>query len=50
MKAVKEEQPQIEEQLFDNLCTMRLRIRRSQSERLVGKLRKVEGAEVEESL
>ena len=50
MKAVKEELPQIEEQLFDNLCTMRLRIRRSQSERLVGKLRKVEGAEVEESL
>ncbi len=47
MKAVKEEQPQIEEQLFDNLCTMRLRIRRSQSERLVGKLRKVEGADVE---
>lgn len=47
MKAVKEEQPRIEEQLFDNLCTMQLLIRRSQSERLVGKLRKVEGADVE---
>ncbi len=47
MKAVKEEQPRIEEQLFDNLCTMRLRIRRSLSERLVGKLRKVEGADIE---
>ena len=47
MKAVKEEQPRIEEQLFDNLCTMRLRIRQSQSERLEGKLRKVEGADVE---
>ncbi|MBE6195533.1 MAG: YigZ family protein [Rikenellaceae bacterium] len=47
MKAVKEEQPRIEEQLFDNLCTMQLRIRQSQSERLEGKLRKVEGADVE---
>ncbi len=47
MKAVKEEQPRIEEQLFDNHCTMRLRIRRSLSERLVGKLRKVEGADLE---
>ncbi len=47
MKAVKEEQPRIEEQLFDNVCTMRLRIRQSQSERLEGKLRKVEGADVE---
>lgn len=47
MKAIKEEQPRIEEQLFDNLCCFRLRIRRSQSERLAGKLRKVEGAAVE---
>lgn len=47
MKAVKEEQPRIEEQLFDNLCTMKLRIRQSQSERLIGKLRKVEGADLE---
>lgn len=47
MKAVKEEQPRIEEQLFDNLCTMRLRIRRSLSERLAGKLRKVEGCDLE---
>ncbi len=47
MKAVKEEQPRIEEQLFDNRCTMRLRIRRSLSERLSGKLSKVEGADLE---
>ncbi len=47
MKAIKEEQPRIEEQLFDNLCCFRLRIRRSQSERLTGKLKKVEGAAVE---
>lgn len=47
MKAVKEEQPRIEEQLFDNLCTMQLRIRRSLSERLTGKLRKVEGTSLE---
>lgn len=46
MKAVKEEHPRIDEQLFDNLCTMQLLIRRSQTERLVGKLRKVEGADV----
>lgn len=48
MRIVKEEQPRIEEQLFDNLCTMRLRIRRSLSERLIGRLRKVEGATLEQ--
>ncbi len=47
MRVIKEEQPQIEEQLFDNLCTIRLRIRRSLSERLVGRLQKVEGATLE---
>ena len=47
MRVIKEEQPQIEEQLFDNLCTIRLRIRRSLSERLVGRLKKVEGATLE---
>lgn len=49
MRIVKEEQPRIEEQLFDNLCTMRLRIRRSLSERLIGRLSKVEGATLEQA-
>lgn len=43
MRAVKEEQPRIEEQLFDNLCTMRLTIRESRAEALVDKLRKAGG-------
>lgn len=49
MRIVKEEQPRIEEQLFDNLCTIRLRIRRSLSERLIGRLSKVEGATLEQA-
>lgn len=49
MRIVKEVQPRIEEQLFDNLCTMRLRIRRSLSERLIGRLSKVEGATLEQA-
>jgi len=47
MRTVKEEQPRIEEQSFDNLCTLRLSIRQSRAEGLAGKLRKIEGAEVE---
>ena len=47
MRIVKEEQPRIADQQFDNLCTMTLAIRRSKAEGLAGKLRKVEGAEIE---
>lgn len=48
MRIVKEEQPAIEEQRFDNLCTMRLRIRESCADRLIGRLAKAEGATIEE--
>lgn len=47
MRIVKEEQPAIEEQTFDNLCTMVLAIRNSRAAALEGRLRKVEGATVE---
>ena len=47
MRVVKEQQPRIEEQTFDNLCTMRLAVRRSRAEALVGKLQQVEGAQAE---
>lgn len=47
MRIVKEMQPKIVEQLFDNLCTMRLSIRESESEQLIGRLQKVEGATVD---
>lgn len=47
MRAVKEEQPAIREQRFDNLCTMVLAIRESRAEGLIGKLEKVGGASLE---
>ena len=47
MRIVKEEQPTIEQQTFDNLCTMVLAIRNSRAAALEGRLRKVEGATVE---
>lgn len=47
MRIVKEEQPVIEQQAFDNLCTMVLAIRNSRAAALEGRLRKVEGATVE---
>lgn len=47
MRVVKEEQPQIAEQTFDNLCTMRLTIRESRAETLIGKLRKAGGSVAE---
>ncbi len=46
MKVVKEEQPVIREQEFDNRCRMVLSIRRSREEGLKGKLSKVEGTEL----
>ena len=47
MRVVKEQQPRIEEQLFDNLCTLRLAIRESRAAELVERLRKA-GGSVEE--
>ena len=46
MRIIKEEQPNILSQEFDNLCTMRLSMRESRAEALLGKLRKVEGASI----
>ena len=47
MRIVKDMQPRILDQQFDNLCTMILSIRESESEQLIGRLEKVEGATVE---
>ena len=47
MRVIKEMSPRIDEQLFDNLCTMRLRIRESEADQLIAKLLKVEGVTVE---
>ena len=47
MRIVKEMNPRIDEQLFDNLCTMRLRIRESEADILIAKLEKVEGTTIE---
>ena len=47
MRIVKEMQPRVVDQQFDNLCTMTLTIRESESAQLVGRLETVEGAIVE---
>ena len=47
MRIIKEEQPTIDEQIFDNLCTIKLSIRNSKADILLGRLRKVEGATIE---
>lgn len=47
MKIVKDLQPKIVQQCFDNLCTMTLTIRQSLSEQLLTRLSKVEGAQAE---
>lgn len=47
MRIVKEMQPKVLAQEFDNLCTMKLSIRKGDSEQLIGRLQKVEGAIVE---
>ena len=44
MRVIKELQPHIEEQVFDNLCTMRLSIRESRAEILEERLRKAGGS------
>lgn len=47
MKVIKDEQPRIADQQFDNLCSMTLTIRRSRAERLESRLNKVEGVQIE---
>ena len=47
MRVIKDMQPKIVEQCFDNLCTMTLTIRQSQSEQPLTRLSKVEGAQAE---
>ncbi len=47
MRIVKDMQPKIVNQTFDNLCTMTLTIREGEAEQLIGRLEKVEGATVE---
>ena len=47
MRIVKEEQPAVESQRFDNLFVDRAGIRASRAERLTERLRKVEGATIE---
>ena len=47
MRIIKDEQPQIREQIFDNLCTMTLAIRQSKAPTLLVKLSKVSGATIE---
>lgn len=47
MRIIKEDQPTIEEQTFDNLCSMTLSVRESKADTVEGRLRKVEGATVE---
>ena len=44
MRIVKDMQPKVLSQDFDNLCTMHLSIRESESEQLLGRLSKVEDA------
>ena len=44
MRVVKEEQPKVVSQTFDNLCSMRLTIRESRAEALIEKLRKAGGS------
>ncbi len=43
MRIIKEEQPTIIGQEFDNLCSMQLAMRSSRADGLIGKLKKVEG-------
>ena len=47
MRVVKEQQPRIEEQTFDNLCRMTLAIRQSLAGGMIGKLEKIGGVTLE---
>ena len=44
MRIIKDEQPTIVEQVFDNLCSMTLSVRKSKADLVLGKFSKVEGA------
>lgn len=48
MRVIKDMSPRIDEQIFDNLCTMQLRIRESEADCLIAKLEKVEGVTIED--
>lgn len=43
MRVIKEEQPTLLEQHFDNDCVIKLAIRKSELDRLLSKLGKIEG-------
>ncbi len=47
MKVVKQMQPAVKEQVFDNICRMTLSIRESAAEELFGRLASIEGATCE---
>jgi len=47
MRIVKEEQPVVKGQTFDNLCVMTLAVRRGRADAVLGRLGKVEGASIE---
>lgn len=47
MRIVKDLQPRVVSQEFDNACKMRLLVRESESQELIGRLSKVDGAIVE---
>ena len=47
MRIVKEEQPVVKGQTFDNLCVMTLAVRRGRAYAVLGRLDKVEGASIE---
>ena len=47
MKTIKEIQPKVIAQKFDNVCTIRLAIRQSREEELLARLKKCEGASIE---
>ena len=47
MRIVKSDQPRVVEQQFDNLCRMVLATPRSEESALIGKLEKVDGAQLE---
>ena len=48
MRAVKAVGPKVLEQTFDNVCSMRLAVRLSQAEALLGRLEKVEGITIDD--
>ena len=48
MKAVKAVEPKIVEQTFDNMCAMRLAVRLSSADELLGRLEKVEGINIDD--